>query len=409
MRAVEEFRSLDPRTTESPWAWHEALREQAPVYHDPMTDTFLVSRYEDVFALLPNTADYTAKSGPSVAMGPPRVIEILEQGVPNVDTLLTADPPEHTRYRSLVSRAFAPRRVARLEAGIRKVAEELIEQIRRKRRVDLVSELAVPLPLTIIADQLGVPRSDMPSFKKWSDDAVAPLGGLISEERHIECARSDIEFQAYFADMIQARRAEPREDIMSAVVHAKLDGVEPLDVSEMLSILRQFLVAGNETTTNAISSAAMLLLQNPDQLQLLREDRALVPNAAEEVLRIESPVQILFRMTKRDLVLRDVEVPAGARIGVMYGAANRDPRKFPDPDRFDVRRANAREHLALGYGEHYCIGAGLARKELVIAIELLTTLDDLRFVPDANDFSHHPSFILRGLKEIHVECDGARS
>lgn len=406
MRAVDEFNPLSPETTESPWEWYEALREQAPIHREPLTGMFMVSRFDDVSELLTNTADYSAMSGPAVGDIPTEVREIVREGVPNVDTLLTADPPEHIRYRSLVSRAFAPRRVAGLEPDIRAVAEPLIEAILPRGSAELVAEFAVPLPLTIIADQLGVPRVDMPSFKKWSDDAVAPLGGLISLERQVECARSDMEFQAYFLDMLERRRREPRDDILSQVVHAKLEGVQPLDDAECISILRQFLVAGNETTTNAIASAAMLLLQNPHQLERLRAEPELIGNAAEEVLRLESPVQILFRSAKRDLELHDVKVPAGSRLAAMYGAANRDPRKFPDPERFDVGRANAREHLALGRGEHFCVGAGLARKELTIAIEaLVTRFPNLRLPVAANDFSHHPSLILRGLRELRVEFD----
>jgi cytochrome P450 len=406
MRAVDEFNPLSPQTTESPWEWYEALREQAPIHREPLTGMFMVSRFDDVTELLTNTNDYSAMSGPAVGDVPAEVREIVRNGVPNVDTLLTADPPEHIRYRSLVSRAFAPRRVARLEPDIRAVAEPLIEAMLPRGRAELVAEFAVPLPLTIIADQLGVPRVDMPSFKKWSDDAVAPLGGLITLERRVECARSDMEFQAYFLDMLEQRRRDPRDDMLSQVVHAKLEGVQPLDDAECISILRQFLVAGNETTTNAIASAAMLLLQNPDELARLRAEPDLIGNAAEEVLRLESPVQILFRSAKRDLELHDVKVPAGARLAAMYAAANRDPRKFADPERFDVGRANAREHLALGHGEHFCVGAGLARKELTIAIEaLVTRFPNLRLPEAGNDFSHHPSLILRGLRELRVEFD----
>jgi cytochrome P450 len=274
--------------------------------------------------------------------------------------------------------------------------------------VELVSQFAVGLPLTVIADSLGVPRQDMGKFKKWSDDSVAPLGGMISYQRQIECARSLVEFQHYFAARLEERRLEPRDDLLTDLVNARLAGVEALNVPEMLNILQQLLVAGNETTTNLIASAMMLLVRSPEQMTALRTDPSRIPNFVEEALRMESPVSALFRVTLVDTEVGGVKIPAGTRVIVIYGSANRDDGQFPDSHRLNLERDNARSHLAFGQGVHFCIGAALARLESRVAFEtLLGRLHNLRFMPERNDFTHTPSFILRGLEELWLEFDAA--
>jgi cytochrome P450 len=402
---------LDPAVVETPFEFYRALREEAPVYAVPGLGFFIVTRYDLLLEVIGDQERFSSRSGPSVAGNagpPPELIEIMKQGYPPMDTLLSADPPEHTRYRSLCTRAFSGRAVARIEPYIRGVAQELAQRVKHAGEMNVPPEFGVPLPLTVIADQLGVPRSDMALFKKWSDDSVAPLGGMISPQRALECAQSIVDLQHYFARKIEERRKEARDDILSDLVDARLDGVEPLNVPEMLSILQQFLVAGNETTANLIASAVMLLIQNPDQLKLVRDDPRWIPNLIEEALRVESPVQTLFRMAKCDTEVGGVTIPKGARIAVSYAAANRDPAVFPDPDRFDVTRKNAKEHLAFGRGEHFCIGASLARKEASIAFEtLLESTQGWRFSPGKNDFRHVPSFILRGLEKLWIQYEAA--
>jgi cytochrome P450 len=408
MARLAGFRANDPAVVEDPFAFYAALRAESPVHFAEEIGSFLVSRYEDVLAVVSDPERFSSGIGPTAVLPPPEALRILARGVRPVSTLLTADPPDHTRYRALVSRAFAPRRVARMEAGIREVAEALVAGFRADGAVELVAAFAVPFPLTVIADQLGVPRGDLARFKRWSDDFVALLGGMVSEERFVECARGIVEFQEYFAERIAERRAEPRDDMLSDVVQARLEGDKPLDLPELISIVQQFLVAGNETSTNMIAAAVRYLLESPDQLALVRADPALVPAAVEEALRLETPTQTMFRCATRDTELRGVAIPKGARIAVLYGSANRDPEVFPDPDRFEVRRPNLREHLAFGQGAHFCLGAGLARKEGAVALEtLLGGLPNLRFAP-GNDFRHAPSLILRGLERLQLEFDPVR-
>ena len=411
MSRLASMSPFDPAVAESPFEFFRVLREEAPVYQVPGAGFFIVSRYDLLLEVLADQERFSSQSGPAVgggALPPADLLEIMSQGYPPVNTLLSADPPEHTRYRALVTRAFSGRAVARIEPYIRGVARELVDGFYREGEIEAVKRFGVPLPLTVIADQLGVPRADMMLFKKWSDDSVAPLGGMISHERGLECARSIVELQHYFASKIEERRKEARADLLSDLVDARLDGVEPLNVPELLSILQQFLVAGNETTANLIASAIMLLIQHPEQQKLVRDDPTLIPNMVDEALRVETPVQTLFRMAKCDTEVGGVAIPKGARIAVSYAAANRDPAVFPDPDRFDVTRKNAREHLAFGRGEHFCPGASLARKEALIAFEtLFERTRNWRFSPGKNDFKHVPSFILRGLEKLWIQYEAA--
>jgi cytochrome P450 len=231
---------------------------------------------------------------------------------------------------------------------------------------------------------------------------------MIGHERQLECARSYVEFQHYFAAKLEERRREPRDDLMTDLINARVDKIEPLSIPEMLSILNQLLIAGNETTTNLIASAMMLLLQHPGQMASVVADNSLIPNFVEEALRLESPVQGLFRTAKVDTEVGGVAIPAGSRLVVMYGSGNRDDAHFPDGERFDVHRPNARTHVGFGQGIHFCLGAILARLEGRVAFEtLLTRLRNIRLAGGRNDLTHTPSFILRGLKELHLEFDPA--
>lgn len=410
-KAVTEFNPLAPETVECPFPFYQALRREAPIYQVPGLGFFIVSKHELIKEIQSDTERFSSNSGPGVQLPMPEELkrkleEIQAQGYPPVNTLLTNDPPSHARFRGLVNKAFSARRVAGMEGGIRTIANELFARFKDRGDVELIHEFAVPLPLTVIADALGVPRSDLPTFKRWSDDSVAPLSGFLTPERAVECAQSIVEFQHYFAAKLDERRAEPQDDILTDLINARLDGEKPLDTAEMLSILQQLLVAGNETTTNLIASGMMLLCQHPDQLRRLQDDPSLIPNFVEEALRVESPVQGLFRMAKVDVEIGGVKIPAGSRLVMMYAAANRDEDVYDNSEAFDVCRENARTHLAFGHGPHFCLGAALARLEAIVAFEtLLGGMRNIRLAEGKNDLAHVPSFILRGLKALYLEFD----
>jgi cytochrome P450 len=412
MPALAEVHPFDPAILESPWAFNARLRAEAPVYRDPHTGIFHVSSYELVLEALRNHAVYSNRFAPSMggalagASADPELQELAKRAYPPVDTMLTADPPEHKRFRGLVNKAFTPRRVDRLEPEVERLADELIDAFLPAGECELLGEFAVLLPLTVIADQLGVPRSDLPRFKRWTDGFTAQLSGMATGEDAIEAVKRILEYQQYFAARLEECRARPRDDIISDLVRARLDGERPLDVPECLSIIQQLLVAGNETTAASIAEGVLLLIENPDQLALVRDDPELVPNLVEEVLRLTTPTANMWRKAKETSALGGVEIPEGSMLLLRYASANRDETRFEDPDRFDVRRPNAGEHLAFGHGIHFCLGAMLARKEMNVAFRrLLARLDGLRLAPGHGPPRHKPSVLLRGLAELHIAFD----
>lgn len=411
MKTLADFDFFDPAVAEDPYAFYAALRREAPVHRVPGLGFFVVSRYDDVVEALRQPERFSNRFGQAMQarMGGPRreIVEIWEKGWPPVDTLLTNDPPSHARYRALVNKAFSARRVSAIEPKVRGIAADLVDGFAGAGRVDLVAAFAVPLPLTVIADELGVPREDLPRFKRWSDDSVAPLGQMITPAREIACAESIVEFQHYFFGKLEERRVAPRDDLLSDLVQARVDGERPLDTGEMLSILQQLLVAGNETTTNLIASAMLLLLDHPEQMARVRATPSLVSNLVEEALRLEAPVQGMWRVAMEDTEIAGVAIPKGSFLMLRYGAANRDEGRFPDPDAFDVGRENARAHLSFGLGIHFCVGAALARKEAVIAFEtLFSRFRSIRLAP-GNDLRHTPSILLRGLEKLVIELEPA--
>lgn len=413
MPSLAEINPLAPETAECPFPFYEAMRRECPVYQVPGAGFFIVSRFDDVLHVLRHPEIFSSKSGPGLRPVPDEeVIAIMRQGWMPVNTLLTNDPPAHSRYRALVNKAFSARRVASLEPSVTAIASDLIDRFIGDREVELVRQFAVPLPLTVIADALGVDRADMDRFKRWSDDSVAPLGGFLTREREIECARSIVEFQHYFAERLEERRANPRDDILTDLLnaHIGLDGEEarPLDMAEMLSILQQILVAGNETTTNLIASGMMILVQQPELQERLRAEPDRIPNFVEEALRLESPVQGLFRQAVVDTEIGGTPIPAGARLLLSYASANRDEAEFPHADEIDLDREAPEGHLAFGRGIHYCLGAALARLEARIAFTLLLQrLRAIRAAEGKNDYTHVPSVILRGLKALYLEFEPA--
>jgi cytochrome P450 len=293
--------------------------------------------------------------------------------------------------------------VSVLEPHIRRTANELVDSFVEDRRVDLVSQFAAPLSLTVFIDVLGVPRSDAARLKRWSDDAAAPLGEAMSREREVECACSELEAQQYFAAKLDERRQEPRNDFLTALCNARLGKKGLLDNQEIFYLLLQLLVAGHETSASLISSAMLLLVRHPEQMGAVRADQALIPNFIEESLRLEAPIKAFFRVARSDTELGGVKIPEGSRLAVLFASANRDEDRFPDPDRFDIYRENSADHLSFGSGIHYCLGAPLARTEARIAFEiLLSRLKDIRLA-SGNDFSHSQSFIFRRLNSLYLE------
>jgi cytochrome P450 len=329
-----------------------------------------------------------------------------------VDVLLSADPPVHDRTRSLLAKVFTPRRVAALEPGIREVADRLVDSFAGAGTAELVGGFAADLPLTVIADELGVPRRDLADFGRWSDDFMAALNPSASDAEQLRSVESIVEMETYFEAAIDEARDRPRDDILSGLVHATAEDGAALTVPELLSVLRTLLVGGNETTTRLIATAVWLVLSHEDTRMRVTRDPELLAGVVEEALRMESPIQVFPRVCTADTELAGTSIPAGAVVIVLFGSANRDETVFDEPGRFDPTRPNARSHLAFGQGTHFCLGASLARAEARVALGvLLDRLPGLALAPGA-PVEFEPNFNGRGLRALHVEWNptsGSRS
>ena len=415
---LHQINAFDPELIQDPYPYFERLRAEAPVYRDPATGVVQVSTYDLVMEVnrQPHvfSSDFSTqlRSG-AVAGIDPDEAAILAEGWPVANTMLTADPPAHTRYRKLGMKAFTYKRVDGLGDYVAEVTHDLIDGFIEAGACEFRAAFASHLPMTIIADSLGAPRADMEKFHRWSEAFVAQLGGISDKAARLDAARRIVEFQRYFVDIIEEKRVRPTEDVISDLVHADLaEEGDPrkLDYSELISIIQQLLVAGNETTTHALTAGLYYLISNPEQMAAARADPDLIPGLVEETLRFLTPTNNMWRVATRDAEIGGVPVKQGDMILVRYGSANRDAAQFDDPDRFDLTRENAKTHLAFGAGIHTCIGAQLARKEMNTAFPiLLERLKNLRFQEGRNDFRYSPNILLRGVTELHLAFDpGAR-
>ena len=404
--ALGEF--FDPETIEDPFDWYARALAEGPVAKVGGGAVTMVLSHALVSEAAGRPQDFSSDFGAMMrgnAVADPDIAAIEAQGWPTVDTMLTADPPVHTRFRKLVNLAFSMPRVNALENDIRAVVDRLIDRIATGETVEFVQDFAVPLPVGVIAGQIGM-ENDAGKVKHWSDAFADRLGGMASREREIEAARAILDYQRFAKQQIDARRDDAGpDDLLSAIVNARAEGEASLDDAEVMSVLQQLMVAGNETTTSTLAGGLLMLIRNPDQMTKIRANPALIPNMVEEMLRLLSPVGGLWRVALHDTMLGDVPVRQGEMLMLRFAAANRDPAVYPDPDRFDVERKNARTHLAFGRGIHMCVGNMLARKELAVAFErLLARVARFELPEGANDFRHVPNKLLRGLASRRVRA-----
>lgn len=397
---------ISPEALACPHEYNERLRNEAPVYQCPHSGIFFVSDYDTVRKIAKDHETFSNKFGQ--AMRPmqevdPEIAEIQAQGYAPVDTMLTEDPPVHRRYRGLVNQAFTARRVSTLAPDIDRICNDLIDKMLEKGEVDFITEFAEPVPLTVIAEQLGVSLDDYDLFKTWSDAFVAQLSGMASREQALESAKLIVQFQHYFAERLAERKENPQDDIISDIVHAKFEDELPLDTPEMLSILQQLLVAGNETTTSSIAEGVLLMIKHPDQFAKLKANPDLVENLVEEVLRLSTPTANMWRVATKDTEINGTPVPKGSMVMIKFSSANRDAEAYPDPHSFDVERDNAKTQIAFGYGVHMCVGASLARKEMNVAFRcLLDRIEKFELLEEEADLSYPPNVLLRGLSSLKL-------
>ncbi len=410
---LSTFNPFDPATLQGPFPHYEKMRDEQPIYEIPGMGIKMVTRHDLVMQTLRDPQTYSSSFGTS---GMPmneevrkRFAEVFAEGYPRVGTMLTVDQPDHTRYRRLVSRAFHPKVIAELEPVIREITVALIDSWIDKGRIEFVEEFGVALPVRVIAKALNVPDDRLADFKRWSDDSIAGIGTNISIDERIQAEYGVNEFQHYFAEQFELRKTNPQDDLLTNLLNARVDDDDPdvtdkrpLDMPEMLSIVQQLLVAGNETTTKLLTETVRLLAENPDQWQQLKNDPSRAPAIVEEALRLSTPTQGMFRIATKDHELEGVQIPKGARIVIVFASANRDAELFGEPDAFDPDRDNLRDHLAFGKGIHFCLGAALSRLEGKVALEEFARRVDRFELDDSNDFGYHPSFLLRGLKRLDI-------
>jgi cytochrome P450 len=401
---------MDADTIQSPFDYYAAARKEAPVYKLPKSpvpgqDVYLVTRFEDIQRIVQDWRTFSNRFGFLMGgkdRGDPEIQEIVKDAVPTVDVLLTQDPPLHRTYRAVINKEFSFRKVEQMDEYIRGICDTLIDQFIDSGKCDFFHDFAVPLPMYVISDKLGIPRSDMDLFKRWTTDAVANIGRLKGRDAALRSARSAIEMQAYFLRLIDERRASPGEDLISALAGATFNDERPLTREEVLSFILSVLVAGNETATNALAGGMVYFLRDPQGPDRFAADPSLIPNAVDEILRLEASTKHMWRVVTEDTEVAGTRLPAGAVLLLSYDSANRDETVFPEPNRCDFARPNAADHLSFGAGIHHCLGALVARKELAIAFErLFARLEDIQ-ITDEQPLTYVLSILHRGYEHLNL-------
>ena len=374
MTTAEQDRKLNP------YPWYQTMRANSPVAYNESYNAWSVFSYDAVQRVLTDYSDFSSQ-----IMG-------SGDGSPLGTSLVNTDPPRHRKLRAIVTQAFTPRTIAQLTPRITQIVNELLDTVATQGKMDVMEDLAYPLPVIVIAELLGVPVKDRKQFKQWSDVIVGSENPGVGEPQQ--------EMTDYFSVLIEERRREPKDDLISALLNAQVDG-EYLDEKELMGFFILLLVAGNVTTTNLIGNSFLCFDEFPNALEQLYADSSLIPNAIEEVLRHRSPVSNMYRVVREDTTLDDKQIKAGSFMVAWIASANRDEAQFQNADTFDVTRSPNR-HLAFGHGIHFCLGAPLARLEAKIALEImLTRLPEMKRVPDTS-LEALSSMILYGVKNFPI-------
>jgi cytochrome P450 len=396
---------VDPFAAESlarPYRLYRRLRDEAPVARLPGTDYYTVSRYEDVVAVALDTDDYSSKLVAILTRrtdGGTTIVNAAGAGM--VDVLAIADPPDHGRQRKVMQAAFSPSFFRSLEDHIRELAGELLTPLLGRGSADWMGEFAFRLPMSVALELVGFPRGDWARVKAWCDHGVALLSGINTEQDLVEHGHESGRLVRYVAGKLEAAQATaPPPNVTATLVQAIRDGT--LSDAEAASIIVQILIAGNDSSASTMGNALRILSEDIGLQTRLRNDPSRIPDFVEEVLRLESPFQGHFRITKSDCRLRGVDLPKGTRLMLLWGAANRDERVFENPDVLDIDRPNRREHVGFGHGIHHCLGAPLARLEVRIALEEVLARTHVVERADTTRLAYLPSVFVRTLTALPV-------
>lgn len=378
-----------PKVRADPYDLYERIRVKDPVHRMRLINAWAMTGYEDAQEVLSDHKRFSSGDN-KLQYAPYR-------------TMLDLDPPDHTRLRSLVSKAFTPRSVLELGPRVQEIVDELLDSVAGKERFDLIRDFAFPLPVIVIAEMLGIPAEDRDRFDVWSNDLALAVEPLLSAEEVERVERASDEIVAYFEGIIERRRERPEDDLLSALLAAEEEG-ERLSHDELLGTLMLLLVAGNETTRSLIGNGMLALLKHPDQLQRLREDPQLLETAIDELLRYDSPVQLIVRVALEEMEFRGRRFDAGQRIMVLVGAANRDPTVFVNPGALDIGRKE-KSHISFGRGIHYCLGSPLALLEARVAFaNLLERFSSIELVSEP---AFKDQIVLRGVESLWIEVERA--
>jgi cytochrome P450 len=409
---VHQITPMHPDVLRCPAVMNRRLRDEAPVFQDPATGMFFISRYKDVVAMARDHVTYSSvmpgATSRAVNTDDSEVIALMEEGYPNVPTMLTQDPPLQRRYRKFVDGAFSTKNLKALEPFIEATSHELIDRFIDSGQCEFLGEFGIPLPLAVIGSQLGTPVQDLPKLRKWTEAFVGNLSQQLDQAGTLAAARDILEFQHYFVDKMDERRKSPEDDILSKVVNASIDDEKSLDNAECLSMLSQILVAGNETTAASLTEGMWLLINNPDQYALVQNDPSveMISRLVEEVLRVSSPSANMFRRTTREVELHGVTIPENSICFARFASANQDDEQFEDALRFDVMRENLKDHVAFGKGVHHCLGAALARREMNCGFKaIFERMENFRLQPDSTEPRFAANLLLHGLEGLPLAFD----
>ncbi len=391
------FNPIDPDFQRNPYPKYAELRSRAPVLRHP-AGFYTVSLYRDVMHVLKTPGVFSSKAMGGMDMPADRADFNPSQG-----SLIGKDPPVHTQMRNVVNRGFTSRRIAGLEPRIRAVIDELFANFEGTGACDLMRDLAVPMPVIMIAELLGMDPGMRDDFKRWAHSLMVGSTGLHGRDEQLRHLANVREFSSYMRQYTEDRRKSPGDDLISLLIHAEEED-EILTAEEVVGFASLLLFAGSETTTNLIGNAVLALLSHPETLERVRADRALVPAVVEETLRYDSPIQLVMRLTVEDTELAGVTLPRNSFLMPILASANRDEAQFEKADRFDIDR-NIQGHVGFGFGNHFCLGAALARLQGRAALEaILTRLPNFRLA-SPEPIARHRSFLVRGPEALPLHFD----
>jgi cytochrome P450 len=398
----QQFQPFISPQLEDPYSFFQQARKEEPIFFSPLLNAYVVTRYNDILYILKNPARFSSKDNlQPIGEYTPEVIEVFKQGFPMVSDLINSDGEHHKRLRAPFLKIFVPEKLEAMEDAIRAIANKLVDGFIEKGTVDAIEEFAYPLPLEVILTLYGVPLTLLEDIKNWGHDTTALFSSKLTPQQQLKCARSFVEMQYAIADLIEARRENPQNDLISEILDSDLN------LNEMVIVLCGLVVAGHKTTSHLIGNGLKLLLERPTLWQKLCDDPSLIPHAIEEVLRYEAPVPAMIRTTTQEVEIAGITLPENTRLFLMYGSGSRDEDTFKNAADFELERYKqpTNKHLAFGHGAHHCIGSNLARREGRIAFEVLSQrLPNLRLVPHQK-LENIPALMSRGFKRLDLEWD----